>query len=482
MEMAVHPQPPQVSNQPAVRSGRLARLLLILGVLVLAGAALIIVRRSPDRGSSAERLALDSLVECRSTYLASRLHGGLMGGSPAHDAHKVLRDLYSVAVRTHAPGAVRRLALMRYTLGDEAWTRDLELLWRTPEAVSPFRVERELALWHEVLAGRTIPTQQAAVLADRIRELNLGWFEHLALAALYTHAHMPGEAADEQDAALRSAVALQTSLSVMALAAVFGTALGLAVIIALFRRPRPWWLTPMPNAPVSPHQASILQAIFGSYLAAYLLLQIAVVQLAHPLARTSPPMRMLASITLTIAWAAIPYVIYRKWGRACGITPGVIGWRAQSPLADVLFGVCGYMIALPVVALATALSSWVFRAFESPIHPALMEFAGSRSTWVHVLLFMQAGCIAPIFEETLFRGILYKALSARIRALPAVLCTSAIFALLHPQLPIGFLGIFLLGAMFNGLVILRGSLLPAVIAHAVNNTMILLLFALILGG
>ncbi|MGC8667316.1 MAG: CPBP family intramembrane glutamic endopeptidase [Chthonomonadales bacterium] len=467
-----------MNNQPR----RPLLLLLAAGSALLVGAAVWVARPAPKQTQSSDRLALDTLVECRSAYLALRFHTPTKGDGFRRISSKVLDDLYTVALATRSPGAVRRLVLMRYTLGDASWQRDLALLWHTPEAMSPFRVEQELALWHDVLASHPVPARHVADLAERVRQLNLGWFEHLALSALYRNASMPLQAAKEEEAALGSALVLQTCLSFLALAAVLGTALGVAAVTAILRRRRPWWLTPVPAEPVSVHQSHVLKAIFGSYVAAYLLLEIVLSQIGRPISQAQPVVRVAASLLLTVIWALVPYDVYRSWGRVAGITPSFIGWRTRNLFADVLFGVCGYMVALPLVALATVVSSWVFRAFESPVHPALMEFAGSRSAWVHVLLFIQAGCVAPLFEETLFRGVLYKALVGRIGIAPAVLLASAVFALLHPQLPIGFLGIFILGCVFHGLAILRGSLVPAVVAHALNNSMILLLFALILGS
>lgn len=480
--MAARHQPRRVIDQVLAPRAWPSRPILAFGLILLAVAALLMAHRTAAPPQPPDRLALDTLMECRTAYLAMRLRGGLAHRDLAPSRRKVLDDLYSVAIKTRSPGAVRRLVLMRYALGDASWKQDLALLWHTSEAASPFNVERELALWRQILGGYPADPREEAALVRQVRRLNLGWFQHLALAALYTNSRKPAEAAKEEEAALRSALAMQTCLSAMALAAVFGAALGATVAVSFLRRPRPRWLTPMPVEAISLQQQRILQTIFGSYLAAYLLLQIVLSQAALPLAGAHPGVRISVALLLTFVWALVPYDVYRSWGRAAGITPALIGWRTQNLAADVLFGVGGYMVALPLVALATAVSSWVFRAFESPVHPALMQFAESRSAWVHLLLFLQAGAVAPVFEETLFRGVLYRGLSSRIGVAGAVACTSAVFAALHPQLPLGFLGIFILGAVFNGLAVLRGSLVPAIVAHALNNTMILLLFGVILGS
>ncbi|MBM3496188.1 MAG: CPBP family intramembrane metalloprotease, partial [Armatimonadetes bacterium] len=80
--------------------------------------------------------------------------------------------------------------------------------------------------------------------------------------------------------------------------------------------------------------------------------------------------------------------------------------------------------------------------------------------------------MAPITEELVFRGILIRALQPNLGILGAVIVSSAIFAILHPQLPMGFLSIFALGLTFSALYWLTGSLWPSIIAHAANNTVV----------
>ena len=50
-----------------------------------------------------------------------------------------------------------------------------------------------------------------------------------------------------------------------------------------------------------------------------------------------------------------------------------------------------------------------------------------------------------------------------------ILSSAVVFGLVHP-LPLDFLPIFALGSVFATLVYERGSLLPSMIAHGLNNT------------
>ena len=55
------------------------------------------------------------------------------------------------------------------------------------------------------------------------------------------------------------------------------------------------------------------------------------------------------------------------------------------------------------------------------------------------------------------------------------LLSAGVFAILHPQLPLGFVPIFLLGAAFAFLYEWRQSLLPGITMHALNNGFIFVL-------
>lgn len=89
---------------------------------------------------------------------------------------------------------------------------------------------------------------------------------------------------------------------------------------------------------------------------------------------------------------------------------------------------------------------------------------GRPVTWLFVLGTVVA---APVAEELVFRGFLLPALRPRLGAKGAVAATALAFGLVHP-LPLA-LPAALLGAGFGWLAMRSGSLLPAILAHAVHN-------------
>jgi membrane protease YdiL (CAAX protease family) len=99
---------------------------------------------------------------------------------------------------------------------------------------------------------------------------------------------------------------------------------------------------------------------------------------------------------------------------------------------------------------------------------------------VRAIVLLLAAVIAPIVEETMFRGVLYRHLREMTGRLGGALSffisavvASFIFAAIHPQ---GWLGIPPLMGIAIGLSIARewrGSLIPSMVAHGVNNGLVM---------
>jgi hypothetical protein len=96
------------------------------------------------------------------------------------------------------------------------------------------------------------------------------------------------------------------------------------------------------------------------------------------------------------------------------------------------------------------------------------------------MLFGLVTIAAPFFEELFFRGVLLNSFRARWGPLAAILVSAGVFAGIHP-LPVQFLPIFALGTVFGVLAYERGSLLPSIVAHAIQNGGVFLMLMLLTG-
>jgi membrane protease YdiL (CAAX protease family) len=110
----------------------------------------------------------------------------------------------------------------------------------------------------------------------------------------------------------------------------------------------------------------------------------------------------------------------------------------------------------------------------TPVFRLLREFRAPTDV---AMLAVLVGIVVPIGEEIFFRGLTYGALRRRLGRHVAVLASAVFFAAAHVQL-VEFLPILILGLILAYLYEYTGSLVPGMIAHAVNNLAALVLFYL----
>jgi membrane protease YdiL (CAAX protease family) len=167
-----------------------------------------------------------------------------------------------------------------------------------------------------------------------------------------------------------------------------------------------------------------------------------------------------------------------------------IGWTWDNPLREIMCAIPTYLATLSLLVpgfvimfILMALVS-VFQQtpeFASPIGPShpIQELLAEGGTTMVLMIFVTACIAAPIVEETVFRGILYrhlrdvKSFSARwMSVLFAAIINSLIFAAIHPQ---GIYGIPILAMLAIGFSLARewrGSLISSMAMHAIHNTLV----------
>jgi membrane protease YdiL (CAAX protease family) len=156
-----------------------------------------------------------------------------------------------------------------------------------------------------------------------------------------------------------------------------------------------------------------------------------------------------ATLAGLLWWVAVIAPKLRGWRRL----PGELPSRAMWP----------WVLGVGVFPLTFQLASWAFR-YSGP--GAMAPPASSVTGFVlHAFLFV---VLLPVCEELLFRGILFRALRARIGGAWAALLSSALFALFHLN-PLGAM----LFAFANVLLYTRTrSLWVCMAAHALNNLIV----------
>jgi len=90
-------------------------------------------------------------------------------------------------------------------------------------------------------------------------------------------------------------------------------------------------------------------------------------------------------------------------------------------------------------------------------------------------LFLLVAVGAPLVEELFFRGLVLGAIRRRLGTVGAVVGSSVLFGLAHPQdlpgdaLALLMISLAVLGGLFAALAVRAGRLGPAIVAHAVFN-------------
>ena len=191
------------------------------------------------------------------------------------------------------------------------------------------------------------------------------------------------------------------------------------------------------------------------------------------------------AVTLAaLAWPLLRGVPLRQIRQDVGLTFG------NRPWLELLLGPIGYIFALPLLGAAIVVISLAMKAQTQlsdlspqdnftldnvPAHP-ITEILAKPDTWVRFQVFLLACVMAPILEETMFRGVLYRHLRELTGRLGrgwsfviSALWVSFVFAVIHPQGLFGIPALMALAFSFALLREWRGSLVPCMIAHALNN-------------
>jgi membrane protease YdiL (CAAX protease family) len=189
-----------------------------------------------------------------------------------------------------------------------------------------------------------------------------------------------------------------------------------------------------------------------------------------------------------LAWPVLRGVPWRQVRADVGWTLG------RRPALEPFVGAGCYLAALPLLLVGLVIYfilSSVLKHLgvpvEEPGHPIIDEVV--YGGWgARLQLLIDACVVAPLVEETMFRGVLYRHLreaTARARAWASVLFSavvaSTVFAIIHPQGLLFAPALAGLAVAFSLVREWRGTLVPPTIAHGINNGMQMALLLLAAG-
>jgi len=205
------------------------------------------------------------------------------------------------------------------------------------------------------------------------------------------------------------------------------------------------------------------------------------------------------SLLLALAWPVLRGVSWKQVREDVGFNLG------RQPVLEPAIGVGGYAMTLPLLAVGVLIMFVLLMlvgGFQQLLGNAPDEFAPKTAPtahpivfvllqsdwWTRLQIYILACIVAPLVEETMFRGVLYSHLREAtakfgffLSMLFSCLGVSFIFAVIHPQ---GLLAVPVLMALALGFNLVRewrGTVLPGMVAHGLNNGLVITLAIMLLG-
>ena len=275
----------------------------------------------------------------------------------------------------------------------------------------------------------------------------------------------------DQASATKAARRLVISELLPLLALLIGGLLLLRHLWQLLRRRLPSW--PMLLAPPLNVLDMVLLVAGGFVVLGEVLMPLLVIPLSSGLTRgLSVPLTQGINVFFGyVVLAGPPLLILRQQLRqldpAQMPSGGWLQWRLQPLVTAVLQGARGWLMVLPPVVL----TGWLITRLlgdQGGSNPLLEIVLNSQDPLALLLLSLTAVVLAPLFEETIFRGVLLPVLSRSLGRAGGVLVSALVFAVAH--LSIGELPPLLVLGLGLGLLRLStGRLLPCVVMHALWN-------------
>ncbi len=465
--------------------------------------------------------------DAKSAYLASYSKPG-PAVPDAAALHRALKEAETFQKGSqNSPGAARQVIILRgllhqrlsdpgkNNLDPTAAFAPASLVGVTPAEKQRYAAEGKL--WADVALGPHLSPVQTAQGAALLRAApNIRWWLGPALSVLYQSQGNPRLARHFAEQSRSQALMTLGPRNLLTLLW-FGLGLvGVGLLLALLARalepkptsedhaPKPpgFWPTLRETVPLDERRlrAGDLMGVFVLYLLmpniiGWLLGGVGVHHLFYFRGLLAPYRQHLIALSATdrvaalvvletcayLFAAAVPVVVLiaiaakkrASIAEELGFNTHRLGW-------NLLYGVGGYAIALPIFFLAALLGLII--PGPTPSNPAIPLEASAGTIWAQLLLAGLATIAAPFAEEFLFRGVFYNAAKLKVGVWPAIILTGLIFGFVHPVGIGGMLPLAVLGGVFAWMAETRKSLVPSMLGHFLQNTMATAMLLLALGS
>ncbi len=476
-----------LSSPGPPRPRRAGRLVDLVAAVILAAAVALTVQTDlggpPPAALEEPERALALLVtrtlDAQAALAAGspmevRLHG-LAVGDRAEELERAIAWYDELAEWSLDPGVPLRRAILLGEAGQAGSLSDVLADWAGRD---PLLAASASVLEAAYLDGAP---PRAEAVETTLQALEDGWFRDVLTLRLGRRLGEPAAAATAQAAiAARGATLVGRLRALTALEALL-LAGGLLALALLRARGATVAAAPLPPAwtPGAGLRTLVRGGAAGVLVLAGLVAAGQRVDLDDPWVETLAHVLMFVPVVL-VAWRRLLVPAGLGVVAAFGLRPRP-GGGATAALATLALVAGGLVIDLAVALLEPrALAAHWTEGFD----PALAWGAAPA-----VVAGLVGGVlVAPVLEELIFRGLLYGSLRAwcgagpergRAWLVPAV-ASGLVFALAHGYGAGGFASVLLSGILWAWAYERTRSLLPGILAHAVNNALVALAFLVLL--
>jgi len=337
--------------------------------------------------------------------------------------------------------------------------------------------DHDISLLSRIL-HEEIPEGELPSVLLKTEELEIGWFQHIVALVLYRSFEMEEQADSARDLALSEAYGTVKKILFISTLLFFLFIAGILIIIMGVKHEKIF----------QSFDKNRLYKLDAQYLFETFIMWIFIATLLNVILAGSESMvKMIRSIDLTLricvlsgiyVLPCISFLYLRTITKKISFSREELYIPHGKLLKDVMYGVGGYCASIPLLFLSAIIiipiESKLEKVLPTPSNPAVTLLSSSKTAVDWMLLFFLIACLAPVIEEIVFRGILQNAIKRKAGPWIGIFLSACIFSFLHPQLPLGFLPIMLLGIIFGMLAEARKSLVPSIIAHSMNNGVIII--------
>ncbi len=216
---------------------------------------------------------------------------------------------------------------------------------------------------------------------------------------------------------------------------------------------------------------SVLKLLAGLFICLSFgtLLTMAATSLAKEL--SPEQQKFLRSVCGTLFFQGSILVLAHYFLKGQGVTwRELMGWAGAGAGRAAVIAIVFAIVSLPAVLWLNSLSQLVITKLfgEPPLQPAIQVLEGAQAIRQQIVVAISTMILAPLSEEILFRGVLYRTVQQAGYRRVALVGTSLVFALIHGS-AMTILPLTVLAMGFCVLYDRTGRLIAPVLAHSAFN-------------